>query len=96
MSRQSWFEQNRSRLGPWAPQLETFASQYDNPITFQLKVGRYIMWCLDNGHDPAQPNVGSVTEYLQTARQLNGGLYGPGSLENMRSSINRWHKWLTT
>lgn len=95
MATQSWYEENRPLLGRWAPGLEAFAARHENPNEYLRRVGRYVLWCIQNGHDSAQRNDDRVAEYLSVVRKLvDGRPLSEGTKRRVRSCISSWHQWL--
>lgn len=92
MARTSWWDEHRGQLGPWASPLEEFAAESDDETAYRRRVGRYVLWCLDNGHDPAQRDNRRVTEYLSVVRTLEGGRpFAPRTADAVRTCISNWH-----
>ena len=95
MTRTSWWDEHRGQLGAWAVPLEEFAAESDDETAYKRRVGRYVLWCLNNGHDPAQRDNGGVAEYLSVVRTLEGGRpFAPRTAEKVRTCISNWHGWL--
>ncbi len=96
MANTSWFEENRHLLGSWALRIEDFAEGHDKATEGKRRVGRYVLWCLDNNLNPTQPNDDQVTQYLNQARLLKDGTQPfPQPLKNrVRGWISKWHNWL--
>lgn len=96
MTTPSWYEEHRLSLGDWAPRLEAFVAGYDNPTEGLRRVGRYVLWCIENDLDPAQRIEGRVTEYLNQVRLLIDGNrpFSEGTKRRVRHWISRWHDWL--
>lgn len=95
MARISWWDEHRDQLGAWASPLEEFAAESDDETAHKRRVGRYVLWCLDNNLDPAQRSGGRVTEYLSVVRTLEGGRpFAPRTADEVRTCISKWHSWL--
>ena len=96
MSRESWWERNRSEFGgEWATQIEHFADGYDNPTERRRRAGRYVLWCLTNGHDPTEGNPERVEAYLREIRTLRGRRrFASRTKDKVRACIRDWHTWL--
>lgn len=96
MSQESWWERNRWEFpGAWATQIEVFACGYDNPTERKRRVGRYVLWCLTNSHDPAERNPERVEAYLREVRTLRGRRqFASRTKDEVRACIRDWHTWL--
>lgn len=96
MSQESWWDRHRWEFeGQWAAQIEDFANRYDNPTERKRRVGRYVLWCLTNGHEPAERNPERVEAYLREVRTLRGRRqFASRTKEEVRACIRDWHTWL--
>ncbi len=96
MASKSWFEENRHLLGSWAPQIEDFVEGHDKATEGKRRVGRYVLWCLDNNLDPIQRNDNQVDEYFGEVRLLRNGTkhFPPPTQNSVRRWISKWHEWL--
>lgn len=95
MARRSWWDEHREQVGELASSLEIFASRYVDKQAYLRRVGGYILWCHEHGHDSTQADYDLVTEYLAIARRVSDG--EPFNFDNKkdaRSCINSWHAWL--
>ena len=91
----SWWDEHRDQLGEWASPVEEFATESDDETAYKRRVGRYVLWCLDNSLDPALRDKSRVTEYLSGVRTLEGGRpFAPRTAVEVRACISRWHVWL--
>ena len=96
MSRESWWERHRWEFGgEWANQIEDFADRYDNPTERKRRVGRYVLWCLTDSHDPTERNPERVEAYLREVRTLRGRRrFASRTKDDVRNCIRDWHVWL--
>lgn len=95
MARRSWWDEHREQVGEWASGLEIFAGRYVDEHAYLRRVGGYILWCLEHGHDPTEADYDRVTEYLNTARRVSDGEpFNHDNKSDARSCINSWHAWL--
>ena len=93
----AWFDDNRAHLGVWASQIEQFAARHGDPNQYRRRVGRYVLWCLQQGHDPAEPDTQRVTDYVAVTRKLIEDRPMADRTQNaVRSCIRAWQDWLAT
>ena len=75
--------------------MEASAATSDDRTAYLRRVGRYVLWCLDNGHDPAESNRDRVKTYLSAVRTLEGQRpFAPRTAEAVKGCIAHWHVWL--
>lgn len=92
MARPSWFDQHRTQLGDWASRIEAFAAPYDNPVAYKRKIGRYVLWCLENGRDPAERTEAHIRQYLAVTALLDGDPMAYGTKSTVQSAIRSWQR----
>lgn len=93
----AWFDDNRVHLGLWASRIEQFAARYRDPNQYRRRVGRYVLWCVQHGHDPAEPDAQRVTSYLAVTRKLvEDRPMADRTQRAVRSCIDAWQDWLDT
>lgn len=88
----AWFDTHRDQLGIWAQQIGRIATRYQNPTQYERHIGRYILWCLESGVDPKDPDKRHIDAYLHQYRNLNGRRSSGGTLDDVRCNIKTWHR----
>ena len=61
MARRSWWDEHREQVGEWASGLEIFAGRYVDKNAYLRRVGGYILWCHEHGHDPTEADYDRMT-----------------------------------
>ena len=95
MARQSWWDEHRGQLGTWASRLEASAANRSDRTAYLRRAGRYVLWCVENGHDPAQRDNDLVDEWLGVIRKHEDqGNLKESTKRAVRACIAHWHGWL--